>query len=126
LFLFRNQSPGSAESLTLYEILERVDPIGTTLSIPGLILLIYALTTGNIVGWSDGGVIGTLVAAVVLLAGFVYVEAKVARYPFVPRHLWKATGLASACALAAITYAVWQGANYFLALQLQGTFRDAS
>ncbi|KAF2971663.1 hypothetical protein GQX73_g1883 [Xylaria multiplex] len=119
LFLFRKQSPGSAGSLSLIEILERVDPIGTTLSIPGLILLIYSLTTGNIVGWSNGGVIGTLVVAVVLLAAFVFVEAKVARYPFVPRHLWKATDLPSACALAAITYAVWQGANYFLALQLQ-------
>ncbi|TGJ85542.1 hypothetical protein E0Z10_g3219 [Xylaria hypoxylon] len=119
LFLFRKQSPGSAGSLSLIEILERVDPIGTALSIPGLILLIYSLTTGNIVGWSNGGVIGTLVVAVLLLVAFVFVEAKIARYPFVPKHLWKATDLPSACALAAITYAVWQGANYFLALQLQ-------
>ncbi|KAI1422719.1 aminotriazole resistance protein [Xylaria sp. FL1777] len=119
LFLFRKQSPGSAESLSLFEILERVDPLGTALSIPGLILLIYSLTSGNTVGWSNGGVIGTLVTAVVLLAGFVFVEAKIARYPFVPGHLWKTTDLPSACALAAITYAVWQGANYFLALQLQ-------
>ncbi|KAI3325277.1 MFS general substrate transporter [Xylariaceae sp. AK1471] len=119
LFLFRHQSPGSAGSLSLFEILERVDPIGTALSIPGLILLIYSLTTGNIVGWSNGGVIGTLVASVILLGSFVFVEAKIARYPFVPKHLWKTTGLASACFLAAITYAVWQGANYFLALQLQ-------
>ncbi|KAI0419622.1 aminotriazole resistance protein [Xylaria grammica] len=119
LLLFRKQSPGSAGSLSLIEILERVDPIGTALSIPGLILLIYSLTTGNTVGWSNGGVIGTLVVAVVLLAAFVFVEAKIARHPFVPRHLWKSTDLPSASALAAVTYAVWQGANYFLALQLQ-------
>ncbi|KAI8623057.1 aminotriazole resistance protein [Xylariaceae sp. FL1651] len=119
LFLFRRQSPAIAESLTLAEIIERVNPIGTALSIPGLVLFIYALTAGNVVGWSNGGVIGTLVVSVVLLVGFVFVEAKIARYPFVPRHLWKATGLPSACALAAITYAVWQGANYFLALHLQ-------
>ncbi|KAI1163812.1 aminotriazole resistance protein [Nemania serpens] len=119
LLLFRKQSPGSAGSLSLSEVLERVDPLGTALSIPGLILLIYSLTSGNIVGWSNGGVIGTLVAAVVLLAAFVFVEAKISRYPFVPGHLWNTTDLPSACALAAITYAVWQGANYFLALQLQ-------
>ncbi|KAI1348882.1 aminotriazole resistance protein [Xylaria sp. FL0043] len=119
LILFRKQSPGSAGSLSLVQILERVDPLGTALSIPGLILLIYSLTSGNILGWSNGGVIGTLATAVVLLAGFVFVEAKLARYPFVPGHLWKTTDLPSACALAAITYAVWQGANYFLALQLQ-------
>lgn len=125
LLLFRKQSPGSAGSLSLSEVLERVDPLGTALSIPGLILLIYSLTSGNIVGWSNGGVIGTLVAAVVLLAAFVFVEAKISRYPFVPGHLWNTTDLPSACALAAITYAVWQGANYFLALQLQGKHKFA-
>ncbi|KAI0425841.1 aminotriazole resistance protein [Xylaria sp. FL1042] len=119
LILFRKQSPGSAGSLSLFEILERVDPLGTALSIPGLILLIYSLTSGNIVGWANGGVIGTLVVAVVLLVAFVFSEARIARYPFVPGHLWATTDLPSACALAAITYAVWQGANYFLALQLQ-------
>ena len=49
-----------------------MDPLGTTLSIPGLVLLIYGLTSGNIIDWDSGAVIGTLVAAVLLLVGFVF------------------------------------------------------
>ena len=123
IFLFRSiEAPSREHSLTLKQVIERSNPIGTGLSIPGLILLVYALTSGNEVGWSDGSVIGTLVAAAVLLVSFGYVEAKLAKYPFVPRHLWKTSDLSMGCILAAITYAVWQGANYFLTLQLQGKF----
>lgn len=110
------------QSLLWDEVLARSDPVGTGLSIPGLILLVYALTAGNQVGWSDTSVVATLVLAVVLLLSFVFVEKKVARHPFVPPHLWKAGSLGVGCALAAITYAVWQGANYFLTIQLQGQF----
>ena len=120
IVLFREADGRPRESLTLTQIVERSNPLGTALSIPGLIFLVHALTAGNQAGWSDGSVIGTLVAAVILLLAFGYVEAKVARYPFVPRHLWKTADLSMGCTLAAITYAVWQGANYFLTLQLQG------
>lgn len=105
----------------LREILLQIDPLGTTLSIPGLVLLIYGLTSGNIIGWDTGAVIGTIVAAVFLLAGFVFVEARIASHPLVPRYLWTGANLAVGCGLAALTYAVWQGANYFLTIELQGT-----
>ena len=110
----KNEQLGDAMS-----IFARLDPLGTTLSFPGLVLLIYSLTSGNIIGWKTGAVIGTLVAAVILLVTFVVVEAKVAQFPLVPRQLWSAN-IAVGCALAACTYAVWQGANYFLTLELQG------
>jgi uncharacterized membrane protein len=121
MFLFRSTyTPGREQSLSLKQIIERSNPVGTGLSVPGLILLVYALTAGNEVGWSDASVIATLVAAVVMLLAFIASEKKLARNPFVPRSLWKSSHLAVGCALAAITYAVWQGANYFLTLQLQG------
>jgi hypothetical protein len=123
IFLFRSiEAPSREQFLTLKQIIERSNPVGTGLSIPGLIILVYALTSGNEVGWSEGSVIGTLVAAAVLLVSFGYAEAKLAKYPFVPRHLWKTSDLSLGCVLAAITYAVWQGANYYLTLQLQGKF----
>lgn len=110
----------------LREILVRIDPLGTALSIPGLVLLIYGLTSGNIIGWDTGAVIGTIVASVVLLAGFVLVEARIASKPLVPRHLWTGPNLAVGCGLAALTYAVWQGANYVLTIELQGTQRSTN
>ena len=102
------------------EIIEQIDPVGTTLSIPGLILIIYALTSGNQLGWANGGVIATLVVAVVLLVAFAFAEAKIAKHPLLVKHLWTSSSLPLGCALAAITYAVWQGVNYILTIQLQG------
>lgn len=99
-----------------------MNPLSTFLSVTGLILLIYALTEGNQIGWGSGAVIGTLVTAVVCLAVFGVVEAKYSSYPFMPPHLWKSSGVPLGCLLAAFTYAVWQGANYFLTLLLQGEF----
>jgi hypothetical protein len=121
IFMFRHTvTPNRGQTLTFGEIIKRSNPMGTGLSIPGLILLVYALTTGNVTGWSDATVLGTLVAAVILLVAFVVVEKKLAQYPFVPPHLWQSGNLGMGCALAAIMYAVWQGANYFLTIQLQG------
>lgn len=121
IFLFRGTvTPSQGQNLSFGEIIKRSNPMGTGLSILGLIFLVYALTTGNVTGWSDASVIGTLVAAVILLVAFVVVEKKLAQHPFVPPHLWESGNLGMGCALAAITYAVWQGANYFLTIQLQG------
>ena len=103
---------------SLREILFRVDPLGTVLSVPGLVLLTYGLTSGNISGSDTGAVIGTIVAAVILLVCFVFVEASKL---IVPRCLWTGANLAVGCGLAALTCAVWQGTNYFLTIELQGT-----
>ena len=76
------------------------------LSIPGLVLLIYGLKSGNIGGWDTGAVIGTIVAAVILLVCFAFVGARIVSNPLVQRYLWTGTNLAVGCGLAALTYAV--------------------
>lgn len=43
-----------------------------------------------------------------------------AAHPLIPIYLWSDTIKISGCVIAAFTYAVWQGANYLLTLQLQG------
>ncbi|KAF3003886.1 hypothetical protein E8E14_008163 [Neopestalotiopsis sp. 37M] len=125
LALFRNSTTTKRGSLGFKEIIEKMNPLSTFLSVTGLILLIYALTEGNQIGWGSGAVIGTLVTAVVCLAVFGVVEAKYSSYPFMPPHLWKSSGVPLGCLLAAFTYAVWQGANYFLTLLLQDLGLDA-
>lgn len=101
-------------------LLSHFDPLGISLSIPGLILFVYGLTTGNLNGWSEASVVATLVISVLLLAAFVFVELKVAQHPLIPRYLWSDRIKASGCLIAALTYAVWQAANYLLTLELQG------
>ncbi|KYK57277.1 aminotriazole resistance protein [Drechmeria coniospora] len=97
----------------------RLDILGTFFSITGLVLLVYGLTTGNIHGWKEPGVVATLVAAVCLLAIFVIVERKVAADPILPSYMFDSRVRVIGCAAAALTYAIWQGSNYLLTLQLQ-------
>ena len=97
----------------------RLDALGTFFSVSGLILLVYGLTTGNVHGWDKADVIATLIVAVVLLAIFIFVELKVSSDPILPRYLWGGRIKVLGCAAAALTYAVWQGSNYLLTLQLQ-------
>ena len=101
------------------ELSSRTDLLGVFLSVAGLVLLIYGLTTGIEHGWKQGDVISTLVIGVVLLAVFGFVELHVAAHPLLPRYLWKDTVKLSGCGLAALTYAVWMGVNYLLTLELQ-------
>ncbi|TGG84620.1 MFS transporter [Streptomyces albus] len=60
-----------------------LDIPGVILSTLGLVTLVYGFTRAETDGWSDGGTMGMFVAAVVLLAAFALVEAKV-RAPLLP------------------------------------------
>ncbi|KAF9636612.1 aminotriazole resistance protein [Lasiodiplodia theobromae] len=120
LWAFKGPGTNSQDNdKSTFNILSRFDPLGICLSIPGLILLVYGLTTGNIHGWDQASVIATIVIAVCLLGAFAFVELRFAAHPLIPIYLWSDTIKISGCVIAAFTYAVWQGANYLLTLQLQ-------
>jgi EmrB/QacA subfamily drug resistance transporter len=53
----------------------RLDPVGLVTLTGGLLCLVLALIEGNRQGWSSTLIVGLLVAAVVLLAGFVASQA---------------------------------------------------
>ncbi|KAI0409178.1 aminotriazole resistance protein [Xylaria palmicola] len=101
------------------ELVSRTDLLGSLLSLSGLVLLVYALTAGNIEGWSAADVLSTLIISIVLLAVFVFVELKISAHPLLPHYLWSDTIKVSGCTLAALTYGVWVGVNYLLTLELQ-------
>lgn len=121
LFLFpQSKSENTRDPPSPAEIIQRLDPWGTATSVAGLILLVYSLTSGNEYGWSSAKTLAPLIIAVVLLAVFVAVEIKVSTFPLIPRSLQSSTVLQFSCVMAALTYGVWQGANYVLTLELQG------
>lgn len=107
-------------TLSVVDIFLRLDPVGIALCVPGLVLLILGITSGNTIGWNNASVITAIATAVALLIAFILFEASFANYPLVPRYLWTGSNLAVGCILAACTYGVWHGANYILTLQLQG------
>ncbi|WP_433305304.1 MFS transporter [Actinoplanes sp. CA-030573] len=61
----------------------RYDPLGAATVTGGLLLLVYAISVAPRDGWGSAKIVSLLVAAGVLLAGFVAVEARVAA-PLLP------------------------------------------
>ena len=51
-----------------------LDPVGSLMSIAGLVALVYGLIQGPEYGWTNGTVLSAFVAAIVLLYGWVRVE----------------------------------------------------
>jgi predicted MFS family arabinose efflux permease len=86
---------------------------GAVVGTAGLALLIYGFvqTAEKGHGWGTGLTAGTLIGAVVLLAGFLFIESK-ARSPLMPLRLFKLRGVAGAnlvgfllgCAIFAMFY----------------------
>lgn len=95
----------------------RFDVLGIFLGVPGLLLLTYALTSGNISGWGSPSIVSTLVVASILLVLFVYRECRASQALINPK-LFNAS-FSLTLALAVVTYAVRQACAYFLTLQLQ-------
>jgi EmrB/QacA subfamily drug resistance transporter len=67
--------------LVLHELATRdhqrgLDLLGTTVFVAGLTGLVYGLSRGGIEGWNDALVIGSLIAAAVLLPAFVLIERR--------------------------------------------------
>lgn len=115
---------GNASRIPWSRLPSRTDLLGSSLSLTGLVLLVYALTAGNSKGWAAADVISCLIIGICALVAFIFVELNIAAYPLLPRYLWSDKIKLSGCALAALTYGVWMGVNYLLALELQGTVKD--
>jgi EmrB/QacA subfamily drug resistance transporter len=74
-------APGSAAG-------GRLDVAGAVTVTASLMLAVYAIVNGNDTGWTSGQTLGLLGAAVLLLALFVGIEARV-RSPLIPLALFK-------------------------------------
>jgi EmrB/QacA subfamily drug resistance transporter len=66
----------------------RLDVAGAVTVTASLMLAVYAIVNGNDTGWTSGQTLGLLAGAVVLLALFIGIEARV-RSPLIPLGLFK-------------------------------------
>ena len=82
------------------ELKNAVDWIGGTAVTVALFILLFALTEGNVVGWSTTYIPALIVVSVVLLAAFVawqlYLEKKTARKPLMKMTIFKNVRVAAA------------------------------
>jgi EmrB/QacA subfamily drug resistance transporter len=97
---------------------ERVDVAGAVTVTAALMLAVYAIVNGNQEGWNSAQTLGLLGAAIVLLAAFLAIEARV-RAPLMPLGLFRLRNVATAN-VAGVLWAAAMFAWFFLsALYLQ-------
>ncbi len=86
----------------------------------GLASLVYGLSRAgdSRYGWNDGGTIGTLIAAAVLLVSFIVIERSV-KHPLMPLHIFASRARATAFVTMMITPAAMFAMFFFLSLTVQ-------
>ncbi|MFL5884409.1 MAG: MFS transporter [Thermoleophilaceae bacterium] len=95
------------------------DVTGATLVTAGLISLTLGIVRTDTLGWGSTGVLAPLVAGVVLLALFLYVEARVAEAPLVPLSIFRIGQLRAANLVVVLLYSAFFPVWFFLTIYLQ-------
>ena len=96
----------------------RLDVAGAVAITGAMVLAVYAIVNGNTSGWTSGQTLGLLGAAVIILAGFVAWESRVA-VPLMPLGIFRHRNL-SAANVVGVLWAASMFALFFLsALYLQ-------
>ena len=100
----------------------RIDVPGALLSFTGMTLLVYGFSEAASTGWADPRVAGCLGAAVVVLAGFVWLQARV-RHPLLPLRVLTDRNRAGAFLAIGLTMMGLFGLMFILTYQLQEVMR---
>ena len=98
--------------------LRDLDIPGTLTVTTGLVLLVYAIVRTETDSWASASTLGMLAGAVVLLVGFVVIEAASAN-PLVPLSIFRYPGIAVSNLIAAFLGAGMFAVFFFLTLYLQ-------
>ena len=96
-----------------------VDWLGGLLATIGLAGVVYGLTAASEAGWTDPAVLGTLVVGLVLLAAFVWAEARAAS-PMMPLDLFRSRAFSGANGMTLLLYFALGGVMFLLPFNLIG------
>jgi MFS family permease len=94
-----------------------LDWLGATLITFGLGALIYGLIESSRLGFADRSVLAALIAAAILLAAFLIIEARLA-HPMLPLALFRSRTFTGANLLTFLLYGALSGSLFFLPLNL--------
>ncbi|HEV3047251.1 MAG TPA: MFS transporter [Solirubrobacteraceae bacterium] len=95
------------------------DVAGAVLVTASLVSLTFAIVRTDTLGWGSAGVLVPLVLGAALLAGFLWVEARVAAVPLVSLPALRSGRLAVANLVVTLLYAAFFPVWFFLTLYLQ-------
>ncbi len=96
----------------------RLDVAGAIAITASLMLAVYAIVNGNEAGWTSPRTIGMLATAAVLLAAFLFIEARV-RTPLMPLRLFGLRNLAAANVVGVLWAAAMFAWFFISALYMQ-------
>ena len=95
-----------------------LDLPGAVLVTGGLIALVYALTLVSQVGWTDKSTLITLGVSIVLLAAFLFNEARV-KYPLMPLTIFRSRNVSGGNLVMLPVVAGTLGTFFFISLYIQ-------
>jgi hypothetical protein len=102
-------TPKQVDQKRLRALRTHVDWPGAVLVTVGLLVLLFALTEGNVVGWSTPYIPVLIVVAILLVVIFVgwqwYLENKTSRPPLMKISMWKNPRFAAAQMIMALFFA---------------------
>ncbi|GAA3121289.1 MFS transporter [Streptomyces rameus] len=91
----------------------RLDPIGVVLSVVGLVLLVYGIIKGGeLADFTDAKVLGTIVAGLVVLAGFVVFEKR-SDHPSLDVSYFRNKVFSAAMSAIALVFFALMGVTFF-------------
>jgi EmrB/QacA subfamily drug resistance transporter len=103
----------------------RFDVVGALLSVAGMVSTVYGFIHVAHSGWGNAETFAVFAAAVVLLVGFVYYEARVVREPMMPMRIFENRNRGGAYLVMFVVGAAMFGMFYFVTFFVQGV-RDYS
>jgi EmrB/QacA subfamily drug resistance transporter len=98
------------------------DVAGAIAITAGLMLLVYTLVETTKVGWGSLHTIGLLALSILLIAGFIVIEAR-ARAPLMPLRIFRNRSVSSANAVGLLVGAALFSMFFFISLYLQQVLR---
>jgi EmrB/QacA subfamily drug resistance transporter len=95
------------------------DLSGAVLVTAGLVALTFGIVRTETLGWDSPGALAPLVAGVVLLGAFVFVEGRLARVPLVPLSIFRQGQIRIANLVVILLYLAFFPVWFFLTIYLQ-------
>lgn len=99
------------------EAAKGLDGLGAVLAVAGLAAVTWGLTAAPDLGMANPWIVGSLVGGIVVLAGFLWAEAKEA-HPMMPLSLFRSPVFSGINVLTLLLYFALGGAMFFLPFEL--------
>ena len=100
-------------------VTDKIDVAGAMTATSSIICIIYYISTGSATGWASVQTLPVLIAGLVLLAAFFWIELRLVKNPIMPFRIWRLKNFSSAFVAILFLMGQFQGFTYFTTLIFQ-------